>query len=408
MQTEVEDFLTTWLLELRFGHHRATNSRALHTLVHLDESLLVLHEETITQTASLASTFPLFREFGIACLLTANTYRALPEAIKANTGTKIVMSLADAAEHHAVADTLGLTKEQREYLGTKLLRGQCIIKTSEAWQLPILATFPAIQHDKTITTTEHEQAAARTLQQVRTLRELTAAAKEGITGQPTPALAPSSSPLPTNAAAAINTQKPKIALNTNEERLLRFVAEQKVALTTDVPLHPEQVRRAKAKLHALGLLREERIISRSGRGSSSVALAPTTAGYERLGRHPGGAGRGGLQHQYLALRLHRLLPEAHLEYTIGTKRVDLFLTYNPQDPRHQRLLQRIPRARCNAGDGIAIEIESSDPRKTAAKNITENQAAGITITITATLPKHLNTLPNVVDIFTLLKALEEI
>ena len=70
---------------------------------------------------------------------------------------------------------------------------------------------------------------------------------------------------------------------------------------------------------------------------------------------------------------------------------------------------------------LAIEVETSSPAKTALNNITKNAEVGITHTIVAVMPKHVNAtrtsleerVPSdlrsaytVVDVFALLKGLK--
>jgi hypothetical protein len=201
-----------------------------------------------------------------------------------------------------------------------------------------------------------------------------------VTGQQ-PAL-----PAPPRHLPAAEEPAPKIALNTNERGLLTLIATKGVALTNESPLHPEQLRRAKAKLRTLGYLREERIISHDGRGGSAIALALTDTGHIAAGTTPGGLGGGGLQHQYLVRKLLERTNGSQREVSLGGKRVDILFTYTEE---HEWLSTIDPLIALNTGDHVAIEVEVSDPTKTAPSNIEKNAAAGVRLTIVAVLPTQV-------------------
>lgn len=378
VQTAAEDFLATLILELRFAHNRTHAIRELNTFANLDESLQIFHENTINEAASLGSTFALFREFGIAAVTTANHY-GLPKSIRANLGTLVVMNTADGKETRELSQTLGLNKQEEEYLVHRLTRGECLMRLGDDWRHTILATFEPPHYEKTVTSEDWNAAEERTLALARRSPEpVVMAASEETHGQRT------ALPAPPRPAAE------KIALNAHEEHVLRTAAEKRVALTTELGLHPQQAARAKKKLITIGLITEERITARPGRGGSAVAIAPTTAGYDWLGQRSGPGG-GGLQHQYLVRKISEQLPGSEIEYDIGGKRVDIFTlrteSLQPFLDRVATLTERqIP-----SSMAIAIEVETSDPTKTAATNIRKNTAAGLT-TITAVLPKHVELL----------------
>jgi energy-coupling factor transporter ATP-binding protein EcfA2 len=379
VQTAAEDLLATLILELRFAYNRTHSIRALNTIALLDESLLLFHEDTITETASLGTTFPLFREFGIGVVLTANHY-GLPKTIRANLGTLVVMNTSDGRETRELSQTLGLSKPQEEYLVHRLTRGECLIRLGDNWRNAILSTFEPPHYEKTISPEEWSAAEERTLALARpTPPPLKLAAREENRVEQ-PAL-----PAPPRPATAAG----KIALNEHEEHVLRTTVKERVILTTELGLHPQQAARAKKKLLALDLITEERIIARGGRGGTAVAIGPTSAGYEWLGEKPGGAGGGGLQHQYLVKRISEQIPDAQVEYTIGEKRVDIFaLNTTALQPFLDHITTLLGRP-LSISTGIAVEIETSEPRKTAQNNIDKNKTAGLT-TITAVLPKDLD------------------
>ncbi|HSQ05214.1 MAG TPA: DUF87 domain-containing protein [Burkholderiales bacterium] len=406
LHTEVEDFLTTWLLELRFAYRRAHNIRHLDTLNVFDESVLLLHEHTITETASIAPTFPLLREFGTACLLTANNYDALPHAVKSNVSTHVVMAISDAREQRAISDTLGLDPRQRAYHATNLDTGQCIIKSDGTWKLPILAKFDNVQVTKSITADEWRSAQARTNQLARTR---TPAAREGTKEpQPPTAQAPPASP-PSRVAPVVEKTSPnELPLNERERAEGIYTAERGVApiaeILRDLQLHPMMESRARKTLIALGLVEEHRVVVRSGRGGTAILLMATQKAYEELGIAKPHLGRGGASHRYYLRELRD-----HLGATLEVHDADAVLSYN--DERHAAL-QRVLGIALNNGDTIAFEIELSNVRITAPRIAQRDEH--FDHVIIATLPSKLDELQQcitrnertiLIDILRLLDAL---
>lgn len=389
LHTEVEDFLTTWLLELRFAYRRARNIRDLDTLNVFDESVLLLHERTISETASIAPTFPLLREFGTACLLTANNYRSLPDAVKSNVSSHVLMAVSDAREQRAIGDTIGLSATQHEFHATRLLAGQCIVKTDDGWKLPVLANFDNIQPTKSITPDEWRAAEARTNRLARTRPNPVAAREESENTQPPTQV--SASP-PTRVApvveeTSLNTEPRNLPLNSREQDIATHIARRGVILATeliaDLGLHPMQESRARKNLRALGLVEEHRIVVRSGRGGTGIALTATTKAYEQLGVTKAHLGKGGAQHRYLLRELRD-----HLGATLEVHETDAVVTIAPNDERHARLQQAlgIP---LNNGATLAFEIEISNARVTA--QAIEERDKHFDYVIVATLPQHLTT-----------------
>jgi hypothetical protein len=392
-------------LELRFAHHRAHNIRDLDTLTLIDESVLLLHENTISETASIAPTFPLLREFGIACLTTTNNYRALPDAVKSNTATHCVLAMSDAREQHAVSDTIGLRQDQREFTATKLTPGTFVLKTAGEWQHPVLAQFDDTQPEKHIPPHEWRAAEQRTNQLARTPRVVhllpasslaTAAAREEDegTGQPTPSqtTAPSASP-PSRVAPVVEQTTPsnarRIALNKHCTAIMQDVGEHDLTLTTPCfhrcNLRLSEGERAKSLLTKLGFLESHRVRTGAGRGRTGNALRVTQpAGWVWLGKQRPKGTRGGdsVQHEFLVTELARQIQHSAIE-TLGA---DLVISYNALE--HAQFLDGLQalsgRALAlNNGDAIALEIECSRPEITAPRNVVRN--AGFALTIIATL-----------------------
>lgn len=346
------------------------------------------------------STFPLLREFGISVGITANNYRSVPPSIRSSLYLQLVMNLTDAAEASDIARTFGLNNNQREYLDKHLTRGTCIMKLGDRWKHPVLANFPALDIEKTVTITAWQAALDRTYALART-----AAAREGMTGQPAPA---KPSPAASHAVAA-PLLTPRIALNTHAEVLLKHAATHGVVLTTeafrDLALHPQAGTRAKKQLIDLALIAEERITIRRGRGGTAVAIRPTTSGYDRarVKRH-GTRGGDSIQHEYLVRALANRISGARIDALAGSKACDLLIPYNGE--KHQQLASVLG-ITPQSGDFLAIEVEVSNPEKTAPRNIARNSDAGISHTIIATMTPLRRTPPGaiVVDVFALLEAL---
>jgi hypothetical protein len=401
IHTEVEDFLTTWLLELRFAHHRAHNIRNLDTLTLIDESVLLLHENTITETASIAPTFPLLREFGIACLTTTNNYRSLPDAVKSNTTTHCVLAMSDAREQHAVSDTIGLRADQREYHATKLAPGTFVLKTTGEWQLPVLAQFDDIRPTKHIPPNEWRAAEERTNRLARTPPPVTLAAREGIesTGQqaPPPTQAAAPSPSPTSAATVIEPNEiphntPRVALNTHCTAVMNDVSDNPYTLTMPCfsrgKLRRSEGERAKTALTNVGFLESFKVRTGAGRGKTGSAMRLTPAGWAWLGKKPPKGTRGGdsMQHEFFVQHLSRLIPHSSIE-TLGA---DLVIPYNTQ--AHELLRQGLETLSArtialNSGDLIAIEVETSRPTLTGERNAIKD--AGFALTVIATFEKDI-------------------
>lgn len=399
IHTEVEDFLTTWLLELRLAHHRAQNIRTLDTLTLIDESVLLLHENTITETASIAPTFPLLREFGIACLTTTNNYRSLPDAVKSNTTTHCVLAMSDAREQRAVCDTIGLDTDQREYLATKLAPGTFILKTTGEWQFPLLAQFDDVRTTKHISPNEWRAAAERTHRHARTAAPVVVAAREedASNGQPTPSQTPASSSSPPARVAPV-VEKAKVppnairrvTLNKHATALLQDVAQHPLTLTTPsyqrCALRLSEGDRARTLLTNIGFLESHRVRTGAGRGKTGSALRLTSSAWKWLDRTPPKGTRGGdsVQHEFYVQHLARLIPRSTIE-TLGA---DLVIAFNSEHHERLRHLLEELGARTialNNGDLIALEVECSRPEITAPRNIARD--AGFAFTIIATLGK---------------------
>jgi hypothetical protein len=423
--TEASEFAITFLIhELLFRQRQHQRRGGLSYVIVLDEGLSSwnTHTSNIDRQPLLSYVQSMVREYAISMIVTSTSVQLLDPLLKANLGTQIVMNLTSAAESSEIARTFGLTPEEHEFLNTRLVRGECIIKLVDEWRHPILATFPRVTGDKSVSSSDWNTALERTnvLAQGRAL-----AAREGIasTEQPTPSheSAPSSSP-PARVAPVVehNTQAPKLSHNTarvplpaHAEALLQDSAEYPLSLTTAsydrLGLHWMQGDRAKQLTLKLGLLEAHKVTTGSGRGKTGSALRLTPAGWNWLDKKPskGMRGGGGVQHEFLVRQLANRIAHSTIE-TLGA---DLVFPYNAADHAHlitalETLSERT--ITLDNGDLLALEVECSMPERTAPRNITRN--AGFALTVIAILGKNkLGTTFNnrvvIVDVLRLLDAL---
>jgi hypothetical protein len=310
---------------------------------------------------------------GISFYVSTNALRLTDESLRSNVYLTAAFRPANGDDANHLKRALSLSDDQTEYVSA-MPRGEVVLKIGRIAH-PVLAVFDPLPK---IT---DNQAYLRAQERTREFLARTAAAREGMTGQ-RPALPapPRLLPAAGHHEVPFNT---RIALNTNEEKLLRFIGEHRVVLTTECALHPQLLIRAKKKLLTLGLITEAKITARAGRGGQANALALTTAGCAWLRLTPGGAGGGGLQHQYLVRKLIEAIPGAAREVPLGGKRVDVLFTYTDA---HAWLATINPTIALNTGEHVAIEVEVSDPAKTAPINAEKNAAAGVRLTLIAVLP----------------------
>jgi RecA/RadA recombinase len=373
--TETEDFLVTYLIRRLFHYHEQHRGTGLRHLVAVDEGVLSFRHraDTISGRASLSSLQGMGREMGISFYVSTNALRLTDESLRSNVYLTAAFRPANGDDANHLKRALSLSDDQTEYVSA-MPRGEVVLKIGRIAH-PILAVFDPLP--STVDPNAYEQARERT----REFLARTAAAKEGVTGQ-RPALPAPPRLLPAAGHPEVPLNTTRIALNTNEEKLLRFIGEHRVVLTTECDLHPQLLTRAKKKLLTLGLITEAKITARAGRGGQANALALTTAGCAWLRLTPGGAGGGGLQHQYLVRKLIETIPGAAREVSLAGKRVDLLFTYTDE----HAWIGTITGIALNTGDHVAIEVEVSDPAKTAPVNVEKNAAAGVRLTLIAVLP----------------------
>jgi hypothetical protein len=413
IQTEVDEFIFAYLIHLLFLYQRSRAQRPdLSHLIQMDEGLLSWNRNANTKIEGvplLSYLQSMIREFGIGMLISTTSVHLLDPLLRSNTFLRIALNVTDHLESSEIARSFGLTDRQREYFQRGMTRGQCIIKFGDEWTRPILATYPRNTDSKMVSLAAWEAAKRRTHALIPPSPPpliITAAAREGMTGQPATA-APSPSASHAIAAPLLNN---KIALTAHAEALLTHTARAGVVLTTeafrDLALHPQAGTRAKKQLRDLALIEEERITIRRGRGGTAVAIRPTRSGYDRanIKRH-GTRGGDSIQHEYLVRALAKRISGARIDARAGTKACDVLVPYNKDNHgKIAKILGITP----TDGALIAIEVEVSDPTRTATRNMSRNGDAGIDHTIIATMTPLLRKKiagAIVVDVFALLEAL---
>jgi hypothetical protein len=370
-------FLFWHLITERWRYLREQGHRdRTHTTIILDEGPATFskRQQTVSGMASTpAQLLTMMREHGMRCIVATPSWTELDPLVLAQFHVQIALHPSDGRELAAISKTFRLNEAQAAVAAT-LQRGIGLCTMREI-DHPFLITYPPYEEEKHVEKAVLAAAAERTKH---------FAAKEGV-GQPAPAVTPSPS-APARAAAP-----PIIALNKTETRLLNYVGERTVVLTTeairDLTLHPQAFMRAKKKLCQLDLLTATRIRCRSGRGGSGVALTLTTSGTTRATCAIPHQTRGNdsAQHRYLVTRLAATIPDAQVELTLGTKSIDIIIPYNTTT--HASLTNAIGEVALNDGDLLAIEVDLS--AKTIANNVTKNAAAGIALNIIAVLPEHV-------------------
>jgi hypothetical protein len=349
-----------------------------------DEGYLLWQEHpgNINREPLFARDIGMWREARIAAMLSTN-YTGLSPTIRANLHTQIFLTVAGGQEAAEVARVLGLSPEQREYLERHLTCGEAIALFADGWRYPVHLRIPKNEASKDVLAEDWEEARRR-------INNLLPEGTTIPTGISLPAVDP------------VTTPAPLLALTNAEERLLTATAPRPIPATaayTLAGLHPQTADRAQKKLVTLNLLRAERVAIRPGRGGSAVLLAPTRAGYERIGKPMPRGTRGGdsLAHFFYVTELGEALG-AVIETKVGDKAIDVLLRFDPT--KHVELPAFLRRQSpsddalnaINAlGEGslLAIEVEVSDPAKTAPANVRRNRANGIALSL-VTLRKPLD------------------
>lgn len=389
-----DEFLFTLLVNHLYHAKLANQDQALTHLVLIDEGLLLwsTNNNNISGTPILADLTGRIRSSGIGMIVTTNSLSLTSQALRSNTRTTIVVPQADGNDQRQASISLGLNTTQAEYLTKNLTRGEAIIQLPN-YREPILAVFPPLPPTSPVTPQEWHALKDRT----RSLAPPPA---------PSPAPTPAPAPAPPTKPVTIAPNKP-VTLTPQQEGLLSAVADLVIPTSTiaykKAGLTLSIGDTAAKHLEVLGFLDRNPVVARPGRGGSAIALELTKLGWERLGKKPPHGTRAGdsPQHRFLVHHITQHLKGSKVEATVGVggragKSVDVLLRVSAE---HERLLQVIA---SNAhylcpnhhdlavGDLASIEVEVSDPSKTAPPNAIANSEHGITTTIIAVMPKALD------------------
>jgi len=442
--------LSTLYLTLLYLRNRRLNIR--NELTHLlvaDEAqaLWATTQNNIESLPPMAGLHGMYREYSIASIITTNNLETLHPIIKSNIYASVAFNTAGGQETRSVIDHFNLDEAQAEYAERQLRKGTCLIRLADGWKHPILARTEALPIEKKVSFEERAAAEERInrfapagrppevgpvhTKQVTPAAGDAAAAPPSAASQPIAATPtqtpPSDASHPTAARPTQNeattvappqheptpsvpspkpqpvtpteqrpdpdaAERPPVKLTVHEERLLRTTTE-KLWIATRAyeaaKLSRQAGQNAKDKLVKLDLLATASILVRAGRGGNALAIAPTPAGYELLGRKRPKGTKGGdsAQHRWLIQELAAAIHKAQIEVLLGGKSIDLLIPFDQH--HHHLLLFHMEGKELSAGALLALEVETSAPTRTAVNNITKNSAVGVAHTIVAVLPKHV-------------------
>lgn len=374
-------FLILLFSEHLYTERRASGRREWTTVIVGDEANLFAgeHGQTVDGTSLYHRPYQLFRGFGIN--VTLGSSNRLDPSITTNAGTIVVLPSPTDTDYYA--NLLRLNPTQTEYLA-RMPMGECLVRLNDYPDV-IHAKFDPITAENYVPPQAWKAAAERHNPQQT----------EPPTLQATPAT-PMPVLLPSNAPRPESTHRPVMALNKHEDALLSVVCD---GITPSTPAYKRAGLSladgdgAAKRLEQKGLIQRKRIVIHAGRGGHGIGLAATPSGYTRAGKERPVKTRGGdsVQHQYLVQELHRALPGSTVEGMVGTKPVDLLLPHNTERQSDQRLvtyLKSKTTVALNTGSLLALEVETSDPAKTAPNNVVKNHDAGIALTLVLVLPKE--------------------
>lgn len=386
---DTTDWLVLLVLQTLYLAKRAAQNRTLTHVVLIDEGLLTVHKNpnTITGQSILSRLYGMVREFGISLIVTSLSLAQTDPHLRSNTGTLVVLRPHEDNDLRAAVDAMHLNPHQADFVRT-MPRGLCVIRHPELPD-PVLCTYPPLPIDKTI---HHHPTTVPTSPRT-----------------PLPQLSAPTPPIPLNSTAEEPRTKPPtepprvMALNRHENALLSVVCD---AITPSTPAYERAGLSladgdgAAKRLEQKGLIQRERIVLHLGRGGHGMGLAATTSGYARASKERSVKTRGGdsVQHAYLIQELHRALPGSTVEAIVGTKSVDLLIALNTERDADRCLIAYLSAKTTippNTGDLVALEVETSDPTKTAPNNILKNHEAGISLTLVLVLPKEEGALKKV-------------
>jgi hypothetical protein len=433
--TENEEWLFTHALTHLFHYQAHHNSRGgLGHVVVSDEGVQLWNVQNagrISEAPPLLPLLGMWRELGIGTLVSTNSWTTTHQALKSNANTLLVTRLANHEDESAIAQTIDLCPDQSVYLNRYLQPGRVIVRLPDRWREPILAVVPPVAYEKAVHPYHWQAAKARTNLLAPVSLPPMIAVPRAVSPTPTQRTHPPTRPAPVadvldftqpveaptkdparseGAPSAVKNRPaappadPVVALTPREEALLNVVCEgvtPSTAAYSKADLSLAGGDEAAKRLEQKGLILRERIVFHSGRGGHGIGLAPTPAGLARASKERRVKTRGGdsVQHQFFVQELHCALPGSTVEAMVGRKQVDLLVALDTR--RHGRLLEAImagsptigsPCPPLETGALVAIEVETSDPTKTAPSNIAKNSASGLALTITAVLPSEVKAL----------------
>jgi len=215
-------------------------------------------------------------EFNIGLIIGEQIPSMLANGIKANTGTVISFRLSNGKDIQEMAKTMNLKKKETEYF-SRLSIGQAIVRTIGVKE-PFLMKVPDISSmiEKNISPEELSESKRPLLNY---------------------------SPIPRKILLS-EIEKEKLQASSLSPDELIFLADivnhfnlSFTARTKSLGITNYKANRIKKNLLDKGLIKEESIKLKSGRGKPELFLELTSRGYELLGIRPLHKGKGGLFHR---------------------------------------------------------------------------------------------------------------
>lgn len=431
------EFLFTLWLQVKFHYNQAHHIHdTLHSLVVIDESLQIFSEHTshMDGSALMDRAISTMREPGIGLLFTASSRKNLSQLVKSNATCQIAMGMTDGAEAEDIKRTFQLTPDEFAYY-QRLKPLECIVHCPSRWPNNVLGIVPPFT-DKFVTDADFHRAATerqrallpptpmpitittnapnsadaegQRLRLTRTDVEHSTIAHntdvpdaEALRTIPHNSIDDSTrlTAAPQSPTENATATPPPVTITPALEALLSVIGRE--TIITSTPAY----KKANLGLSAgdgaakqgetLGLLTRSPILALSRK--NAVALELTDEGYQRmqLKRPHGTRGGDSAQHRYIVHSIMRVTTGARIETQIGTTTCDITVRLTDQHAvfieaiAHNAQYLTMNHHALRPGDLIAIEVEVSNPRKTASKNVIANHEHGITCTIIATMPKKM-------------------
>ncbi|HPR64224.1 MAG TPA: hypothetical protein PK014_08375 [Thermoanaerobaculia bacterium] len=385
-------FLFLLFINLLFTRQRAHADRDnLSYLIYTDEGYQLwskLQKKNIYETSHFSELQSLLREFSCGVCLSSVNLSHLDPISLSTTNIFVVLGATSGEEVRMVQQTLNLEKHQLPAV-SRLQLGMGLLNVKDGgWNDAVLFKFPhRKQFDKRVSFSDRESFEQRINQLI-------------------PADKPAPNILPRTQESARGEHadpSPKTSITEKERKLLEAVV-MKIQPSTssyrDAGIEHNQVgHRLKQSMVAKGLLKEQRIIGRAGRGGWFTALQPTQKAIQTFGLKRPKLTRGGdsLQHQYLCQEYAALIPGAKVDFKLGDKSMDLFFLY--KDTLHRTLFKNLilnshpltkTPLKFPEDDGyccIEIEVSSSN---NALCNVEKDHDAGACFIIEAVMPSHVD------------------